>query len=48
MKKNFNDVAEWYLVANVIENQSYGENHEIRKGTKHFTPHTKIYCSPLG
>ena len=45
MKKNFDDIAGWYLVANIIENQPYGENGEIRKGTKHFAPHTKIYCS---
>lgn len=43
--KKFEDIAGWYLVANVRENQPFGKNHEIRKGTKHFTPNTKVYCS---
>ncbi|MDJ0651236.1 MAG: hypothetical protein QNJ60_21285 [Xenococcaceae cyanobacterium MO_188.B19] len=30
--------VEWYLVANFKENIPYGENKEIRKGTKHFAP----------
>ncbi|MEH2023630.1 ankyrin repeat domain-containing protein [Nostoc sp.] len=36
---------EWYLVANVISEQPFGENHEIQYGTKHFSPNTKVYCS---
>lgn len=43
--KKFEDIAGWYLVANVRENQPFGKNHEIRKGTKHFAPNTKVYCS---
>ena len=43
--KKFEDIAGWYLVANVKENIPYGEKKEIRKGTKHFAPNTKVYCS---
>lgn len=45
MNKKFDDIAGWYLVANVKENIPYGEQGEIRKGTKHFAPNTKVYCS---
>lgn len=36
----------WCVVANVSETQIFGENHESRIGTKHFSPHTKVYCFP--
>ncbi|WP_201007948.1 hypothetical protein [Paenibacillus glycanilyticus] len=36
----------WCLVGNIIENRFYGENKLIRKGTKKFTPSTKVYCFP--
>jgi hypothetical protein len=36
---------EWCLVANVVSEQPFGENHEIQYGTKHFSPNTKVYCS---
>ena len=36
----------WCLVGNIIENRFYGENKLIRKGTKKFTPNTKVYCFP--
>lgn len=36
--------GEWCLVANVIA-QPFGENHQIQKGTKHFSPNIKVYCS---
>lgn len=38
--------AVWCLVANVAEFQIYGEEHEVRLGTKHFSPNTKVYCFP--
>jgi hypothetical protein len=39
---------EWLycLVGNIINNHEYGENKEIRHGTKHFSPGTKVYCYP--
>jgi hypothetical protein len=38
--------AVWCLVANVAEFQVHGEDHEVRRGTKHFSPNTKVYCFP--
>lgn len=38
--------AVWCLVANVAEVQIYGEDHELRRGTKHFSGNTKVYCFP--
>lgn len=35
----------WALVGNIKEEHKFGENHEIRKGTKHFSPGTKVYLS---
>lgn len=36
----------WCVVANIVENIPFGAEHRIRKGTKHFSPGTKIYCYP--
>lgn len=36
----------WCVVGNIAENISFGEEHQIQKGTKHFSPGTKIYCYP--
>ncbi len=36
----------WCLVGNVIEEHYFGEQKEIRRGTKHFSPGTKLYCFP--
>ena len=35
----------WALVGNIKEEREYGENHEIRKGTKQFSGGTKVYLS---
>ena len=35
----------WALVGNIKEEHEYGENHEIKKGTKQFGPGTKVYLS---
>jgi hypothetical protein len=45
MTEQFEKCLEWCLVANVISEQPFGENHEIQYGTKHFSPNTKVYCS---
>ena len=36
----------WCLVGNIVQDREYGENHEIKHGTKHFSPGTKVYCAP--
>ena len=39
---------EWVycIVGNIVEKHELGENKEIRFGTKHFVPGTKVYCLP--
>ena len=39
---------EWLycLVGNIVEKHEYGENKEIKYGTKHFSGGTKVYCYP--
>lgn len=36
----------WCLVGNVVEERFYGEAKEIRRGTKKFSPNTKVCCFP--
>ncbi len=36
----------WCLVGNIVQEREYGENHELKHGTKHFSPGTKVYCAP--
>ena len=36
----------WCIVANVVAEHPVGEDKEIRKGTKHFSAGTKVYCYP--
>lgn len=36
----------WALVGNIIGEHEYGEEKEIRYGTKHFSSGTKVYCAP--
>jgi hypothetical protein len=36
----------WCVVANIAEDIPFGEEHQIKKGTKHFSPGTKVYCYP--
>lgn len=33
------------MAGNIVEEHEFGESHEIRRGTKHFAPHAKVYCS---
>ncbi len=37
----------WCLVGNVIQEHEYGEEHEIKYGTKHFSRGTKVYLAPV-
>ena len=36
----------WSLVGNIVAKHEFGENHEIKKGTKHFPPGAKVFCIP--
>jgi hypothetical protein len=36
----------WCVVANVVAEHPLGEDKEIRRGTKHFSAGTKVYCYP--
>lgn len=50
-KEEFKDKEEqpwaWALVSNAIDDHEFGEEHEIRRGTKHFFPGAKIYVAPI-
>ena len=41
------DNSTWCLVGNVVEEHPYSESGELKRGTKHFTPGTKVYCLPV-
>lgn len=43
--KNEDPEWRWCLVGNIVKEHPYGEEHEIRQGTKHFAPGTKVYCA---
>lgn len=36
----------WSLVGNIVDEHVVGPNKEIKRGTKHFSPGTKVYCFP--
>ena len=35
----------WALVGNIVGEHEFGEEHEVRRGTKQFRPGAKVYCS---
>ena len=37
----------WCLIGNVINENYSGVEKEIKHGTKHFSPNTKVYCFPI-
>ena len=37
----------WGLVGNIKPEREYGEDHEIRRGTKHFSGGAKVYIAPV-
>ena len=37
----------WCLVANITEEHEFGEEHEIKVGTKQFRPGAKVYLAPV-
>lgn len=49
-KKNYQDDHSlefvWALTGNIVKEHEYGEEKEIRKGSKHFSPGAKVYCIP--
>ena len=36
----------WCLVGNIVERHYFGEEKQIKIGTKQFSPGTKVYCYP--
>ena len=36
----------WCLIGNAVEEREYGEEKELKSGTKHFRPGAKLYCFP--
>ena len=38
--------CDWCLVGNIVQQHAFGMKKEIREGSKHFTPGTKVYCLP--
>lgn len=36
----------WCLVGNIVQSHTYGEEHEIRAGSKQFAPGAKVYIAP--
>jgi hypothetical protein len=38
--------SDWCLVGNIVEERLDGEEKKSRRGTKHFSPGTKVYCLP--
>ena len=47
MVNDENQKSQWCLVGNIVEQaQSGSDGDSIRKGTKHFSPKTKVYCLP--
>lgn len=37
----------WCLVGNIVKEHEYGEEHEIKYGTKHFSRGTKVFLAPV-
>lgn len=40
------DESEICIVGNIIDKHYFGVDKEVRRGTKHFKPNTKVYCFP--
>lgn len=36
----------WCLVGNIVDEHPHGEQKERKRGSKHFSPGTKVYCLP--
>lgn len=44
--KEFEKEWRWCLVGNIVKFREYGEEHELRSGTKRFSGGTKVYLCP--
>ena len=40
------ELTDWCLVGNVVAEHEFGESKQVRRGSQHFTPGTKVYCLP--
>mgnify|MGYP003582607755 CR=1 FL=1 len=38
----------WCLVGNIVDMYNHPVNGTVQRGTKHFSPGTKVYCLPIG
>ncbi|MEL6660287.1 MAG: hypothetical protein AAFR36_27725, partial [Bacteroidota bacterium] len=38
--------SEFCIVGNIVDKHFYGEEKEVKSGTKHFRPNAKVYCFP--
>jgi len=45
-RKNRDVEFVWCLVGNIMGDHPVGQNKEIKRGTKYFSPGTKVYCFP--
>ena len=49
-RKSDNAIVEgeylWCIVGNIVDQHYFGEQKEIKSGTKHFPPGAKVYCIP--
>ena len=43
MEKQISPPWRWCLVGNIVESHEYGEDHEIKIGTKQFSPGAKLF-----
>ena len=41
-----NPASRWGLVGNVVAEHQHGGTGEVLRGSKHFSPGTKVYCLP--
>ncbi|MDF2190062.1 hypothetical protein [Paraflavitalea sp. CAU 1676] len=46
-KKEDDDTFHWCLVGNIVEEHTWGEKKELKRGTKVFVAGAKVYCYPV-
>ncbi|MBN2712740.1 MAG: hypothetical protein JXR97_09980 [Planctomycetes bacterium] len=45
MRNNPDEIKpQWCIIGNITKEHAFGEEKEIRQGTKHFKPMAKVYC----
>ena len=45
-QKEAGSAEAWCLVGNIVKGHAHGEQGELKSGSKHFSPGTKVYCLP--